>query len=341
MGSTASDIPHFDGLPAVEGMPQGCAWGVFDKDGKKDVLGTLNLLTPDIVKAAAAEVKDGVSISLNWPLNGIKLPFPGRNAPVHKHQHLRDAGHDADGWDDIIEFNTQCSSQWDSLCHMSHQQTQLSYNGARCTQDALSKETTAENTMPTLDHWHGRGGLVGRGVLIDYKGYAQEKGIPFSAFTGKRISVQELEEVAKHQGVEFKRGDILIVRVGYTEELEGKTMEEQMQLFAPMSLSGVESSMEVVKWVWNKHFAAVAGDNAAFEGAGPDPGAPEKSWTMHDLVLHPWFLSMFGLSIGEMWDLKELAAQCKRTGRYSFMLTSAPLRIPCLVGSPPNALAIF
>lgn len=57
-------IPDFDDLPKVEGMPQGCAWGVFDKDGKKDLVGTLNFLTPDVVKAAAAEVKDGVSISL-------------------------------------------------------------------------------------------------------------------------------------------------------------------------------------------------------------------------------------------------------------------------------------
>lgn len=57
-------LPDFDELPKVEGMPQGCAWGVFDEDGKKDLLGTLNLLTPDVVKAAAAEVKEGVSISL-------------------------------------------------------------------------------------------------------------------------------------------------------------------------------------------------------------------------------------------------------------------------------------
>lgn len=58
------DIPDFDHLPKVEGMPQGCAWAIFDKDGKKDLLGTLNLLTPAVVKAAAAEVKDGISISL-------------------------------------------------------------------------------------------------------------------------------------------------------------------------------------------------------------------------------------------------------------------------------------
>lgn len=47
-------------------MPQGCAWGLFDKDGKKDVLGTINLLTPDVVKAALAEARDGISMSLKY-----------------------------------------------------------------------------------------------------------------------------------------------------------------------------------------------------------------------------------------------------------------------------------
>ena len=45
-------------------MPKGCAWGVFDKGGQKDVYGTLNLLTPAVVCAATEEVKEGVSVSL-------------------------------------------------------------------------------------------------------------------------------------------------------------------------------------------------------------------------------------------------------------------------------------
>lgn len=70
-------VPDYDDLPKVEGMPQGCAWGVFDKDGKKDMVGTLNFLTPKVVRAAAQEVKDGVSISLksvrNFPAPIISM----------------------------------------------------------------------------------------------------------------------------------------------------------------------------------------------------------------------------------------------------------------------------
>ena len=47
------------------------------------------------------------------------------------------------------------------------------------------------------------------------------------------------------------------------------------------------------------------------------------------------------MSIGEYWDLAKLGEYCKKTGRYTFMVTSSPLNFPCLVGSPPNALAIF
>lgn len=61
---TMTSLPSFDDLPPVKGMPQGCAWGVFDKDDEKDIMGTLNLLTPDVVKDAVAEVRQGVSISL-------------------------------------------------------------------------------------------------------------------------------------------------------------------------------------------------------------------------------------------------------------------------------------
>jgi hypothetical protein len=58
-------------------------------------------------------------------------------------------------------------------------------------------------------------------------------------------------------------------------------------------------------------------------------------------VLHQYFLSLFGMSIGELWDLKALSEHCAKTGRYTFLLTSAPLNVPGLIGSPPNALAVF
>lgn len=63
--------------------------------------------------------------------------------------------------------------------------------------------------------------------------------------------------------------------------------------------------------------------------------------TKFSIVLHQDFLGLFGLNIGELWDLEALSRTCTRERRYFFLLTSCPLNVPGSAGSPPNALAIF
>jgi hypothetical protein len=55
----AQDLPSYDDIPAVPGMPHGCAWGLWDKNGEKDQLGALNLLTPEVVQEAGKEIQTG------------------------------------------------------------------------------------------------------------------------------------------------------------------------------------------------------------------------------------------------------------------------------------------
>ncbi|KAJ5613341.1 hypothetical protein N7510_006535 [Penicillium lagena] len=333
-------IPSFDDLPPVEGMPQGCAWGVFDVDGKKDVYGTLNLLTPEVVKAAATEVHEGISISLNWPIGSIKIPNFWRKSLSHRVMKLEDQQADLHfGFDDEVEFNTQASSQWDSLCHFLHIASGKAYNGAKPTVEALENSTEALQKLPTINHWHDRGCIVGRGVLIDFKSYAEAKGASYSPFSGFRIGMADIEAVAAFQGVTFRPGDILIIRFGFTEALGNMTGEEQAAAFSGTRFCGIEGSKDMAKWIWNQHFAAVASDNVAVEAMPPIVDGEEKPPT--NLVLHQWCLSLFGLPLGELWYLKELAEKCKAAGRYSFFFTSCPLNVPGSVGSPPNALAIL
>jgi hypothetical protein len=356
-------IPDFDSLPKVDGMPQGCAWGVFDKDGKKDVYGALNLLTPDVVKAAYSELREGVSVSLNWPLGAIATPGFGRKGLKHTVISFLDTPLAAHGYDDELEFNTQCSSQWDSLCHVHHQESAKGYNGVQTNTKELTQaygDEDKEQKLPTLNHWHKRGGLVARGVFVDYKRYADEEGIEFDPFDAHTITTEVIEKVAKKQGVEFKTGDVIIIRSGFTEALTGVPAEKQAELMGTHRACGVSGDVETAKWFWNKHckmsrtarslgrrkltfaiaVAAVAGDMIAFERMPPlRPDGSEGS--IAELVLHQWFLSLFGMTIGELWDLKALSDKCKELGRYSFVLTSAPLNVPGSIGSPPNALALF
>ncbi|KAK4545830.1 hypothetical protein LTR36_002394 [Oleoguttula mirabilis] len=339
-----SNIPDFDSLPEVKGMPKGCAWGVFDKDGKKDVYGTLNLLTPDVVKAAYSELKDGISVSLNWPIGAIQTPGFGRKGLVHKVICFEQSPLACHGYDDEIEFNTQCSSQWDSLCHFHHQPSKSGYNGVQTNVEELKQDYGNEDhdqKLPTLNHWHKRGGLVARGVFIDYKAYADENGIDFNPFTDDKISVDDIEKIAKKQGVEFKPGDVIIIRSGFTEGLTGISGEKQNELMGSHRVCGVTGNEATAKWFWNQHFAAVAGDMIAFEHIPPINAETGKEDSVGNLVLHQYFLALFGMSIGELWDLKALSETCKKLGRYTFLLTSAPLNVPGSIGSPPNALALF
>ena len=194
----------------------------------------------------------------------------------HAIKSLEEAGMGSShGWDDELSFNTQCSSQWDSLIHWQHQPTAKAYNGATITREALAKETTAENGLPTLDHWHARGGLVARGVLIDYAGYAKEKGIDYHALDGYRITVEDVEEVARHQGVEFRAGDVLVLRTGFTDVIEDPDPTGMMKMMNG-TLSGLHGSEATARWLWNKHFAAVASDNMSFEAFPPvkEDGSP-------------------------------------------------------------------
>jgi hypothetical protein len=55
----AQDLPSYNDIPEVPGMPHGCAWGLWDKNGEKDQLGSLNLLTAEVVQAAGKEIQTG------------------------------------------------------------------------------------------------------------------------------------------------------------------------------------------------------------------------------------------------------------------------------------------
>jgi hypothetical protein len=385
------------------------------------------------VRAAYAEARVGVSISLNASLDLVKVPGRPRAPTSHKVLSWAEdlapstCGH-LTVLDDELSFNTQASSQWDGFCHYAHQSSGQVYNGSTATKAArkwswrtsiyrapfpaakvlqlchkthtvsFAKQLLTpvpavgdpelQRGLPGLEHWHKRGGLVGRGVLLDYYAYARTQGITYEPFSRHAIGIEDLEKVAQFQGTELRKGDILIVRAGVAETLEALSGEEQLSqmMKGQGGMVGVEGSEEAAKvrkpwmakkkrlvqngktpgllcdkWFWDKHFAAVAGDMFAFEvyppqkldGSLGDMGDLGKSllssarlwgiirWLNHVAVLHPYFLAMFGLNIGELWNLKALGEYCAKIGRYSFLLTSAPLNISGLVASPPNALALF
>lgn len=110
-------------------------------------------------------------------------------------------------------------------------------------------------------------GLVGRGVLLDWRRYAEKKGIDYSPFQQHAITLEELLEVAETQKVSFQAGDILIIRTGWTVEYDKLSDEAKIALSTRQvrAACGVEASKAAMKWHWDNRFAAVASDTVAYE----------------------------------------------------------------------------
>ncbi|MCJ1388205.1 hypothetical protein MMC18_001050 [Xylographa bjoerkii] len=319
--------PSFADLPLRAGDPPYSAWGLWGLD---DELGTLsetlkNLLTDDVVATAAREeIKTGVRISLDWPLDKLQPPGFGRQA---FHQQLI-AKPPRTVNDDVITINTQSSSQWDGLRHFAYQREKLFYGG-RSMEDFHSPRATKVNGIQAM----ANRGIIGRGVLIDHVSYCLKHKKSFSFQSGRSIPLSEVQAAATSQNLSFRPGDILFIRSGFTAMYEAASPEERVELAQPNppTYSGVETGEKFARWIWEMQFAAVAGDAPSFE-AWP----PKISPSLHEILLSGW-----GCPIGELFDLEALAAHCQATSRWSFFLASVPLKNPGGAASPPNAIAIL
>ncbi|KIA75795.1 hypothetical protein HK57_00409 [Aspergillus ustus] len=319
----SSKLPSFDELPLHEGDPPYSAWGLWG-DGPDSAIGSLNYLTEEVVlKAIKEEVKTGERVALNLPLDFFNPPLLGRagfeQKVIDKNPLVVN--------DDVITFNTQGSSQWDSFRHFAYQADKKFYNGT--TQNDI--HASSRTPINGMQAWCSRG-LAGRGVLVDYAGYARRHGIRIDHFGGHAITLKHLLAAATEQGVEFRTGDVLFLRTGYVaayQELDKAGRERVAQV---REWCGLGQSRETTEWLWERQFAAVASDSPGFEVRPP----VEKQWHLHPILLAGW-----GTPLGELFDLDALAAICARTQRWSFFFTSSPLNYVGAVASPPNAIAIL
>jgi hypothetical protein len=129
--------------------------------------------------------------------------------------------------DDTWSFNSQVSSQWDGLRHFGYQKERLFYGG-------VTPEEIVGDAAGTKIGIHNMAeqGIVGRGVLLDFHRWREETGsVPdYNAFETGSITLQNLLDVANHQGTTFRRGDILLIRSGWFAALDALTTESQKAL---------------------------------------------------------------------------------------------------------------
>ena len=309
-----------DNLPAYADLPNGRAWGLWGDD---DQLGCLNLLTPERVAAAARLVRKGVAFPLNLRIDQPDPPLYGRGAV--RQNIVGEGGNGRDDW--LDNFWPQASSQWDSLRHIRHPDDGW-YNGVTDDQIVAGGGKLGIENM-------ARRGIAGRAVLLDIERFFKAAGRELDHASSQTITRDDLEACRAAQGVTIETGDILLVRTGWLTWYFSRNAEQRAALAdrAKLRAPGLGPPEEMAAYLWDLHLAAVAADNPALE-AWP-PASREA-----DGFMHYFLLPRFGMPIGELWYLDELARDCATDHVYEFFFTSAPLHVPGGVGSPPNALAV-
>ena len=299
-------------------------WG---KWGPDDEIGTLNYITPARIAAAARLVTRGKVIALGIPLQrqGPQSGTRARFNPIHTM--FRDGGDrpltpaavaEAQGYggsDDMIVMPLQSVTQWDSLAHIFDSGKMWNgYDASLVTSEGATRNSIARTTDR----------IAGRGVLLDV---ARHRGVG-SLEPGYAITVADLEATAAAEKVEVRSGDILLVRTGHMKRYLDKGSWDHFDLDP---FPGV--SVFVTPWLHAKEVAAIATDNYAVEVRPSEiPGFRNP--------FHVVCIPNMGLTLGEIFNLEELAADCAGDGRWEFLLVAPPLPVTRGVGTPINPYAM-
>ncbi|MFB0631732.1 cyclase family protein [Streptomyces sp. AB3(2024)] len=292
-------------------------WGRWGAD---DEIGTLNLITGEVVRAAAAEVRTGRRVPLALPLkeDGVQAGLiPGRINPLHTmvqiNQELFGPGTVACS-DDAVTMGLQSATHWDALTHVSH--SGRIYNGrpaSTITAHARAEFSGIDKATP----------IVSRGVLLDV---ARAKGL--DRLPGDHaVTPEDLAEAEEFAGVEVRAGDIVLVRTG----------QIQTYLAGDRHGYGFPSpglSVRTPQWFHARDVAAVANDTLTFEIFPPEI---ENLW----LPVHALDLVEMGMHQGQNWNLEGLSTACAEAGRYSFLLSAMPEPFVGGTGTPVAPVAIL
>ena len=290
-------------------------WGRWGDDDER---GTVNLITAERLVAAAALVRQGKVFDLGIPFDEAgPQPGGGRINPVHLMSQTGDTQVFPGGFryaDDYIFMPLQGATQWDALAHVYYDDKL--YNGFPATDvtvvgaqhDSIDKQAK---------------GIAGRGVLLDIAALQDVEWLD----AGFVITPEHLEAAAERQGgVAVGSGDILVFRTGWRRKFlsDGDATD---------FMSGEPGlGQACCEWLRERDVAAVCSDNWAIEVL---PG--EVADTVFNV--HMVLIRDMGLSLGEILDLEELAADCAADGTWEFFFVAPPLKVTRGVGSPINPLA--
>ncbi len=295
-------------------------WGRW---GPEDQLGTMNLITPEKRRRAAALVNEGVTVSCARPI----VPALGADVgtpPLHYMTGSGEAYADRQwakpgqlqGCGDFIGmvFHGFSITHVDALCHI-FWNGQM-YNGRSSALVNTRQGATVESIEVLQD------GVVSRGVLLDV---ARLRGVDWME-PGQGILPQELEATEAAQGVRVEEGDVLFIRTGHY-----RRRREAEPLPIADGWPGLDAAC--LPWIRERGVAVLGGDTVS--DVVPS-GYPNLVQPIHQIGI-----PHMGLWLVDNCNLEELAAACAQRRRWEYLLAVAPLRFRYATGSPVNPIAVF
>ena len=341
--------------PRWKRRPAGSTWGDWGPD---DQLGRLNLLTPDKVRKAVAEVQEGrtfcLSLPLDYPGGTVVNPrrHPPRLMPTERNgmpNMTYPLGRDDPKLldvicDDQVLLTLQYSTQWDSLAHVGQLFDAdgdgvpeiVFYNGYRAGEhiagpveyrggEVLEREGGHLGaTALSIDNMAARG-MQGSGVMIDLEAHFGRG--------PKLVSYDELMRVMEQDRVTVEEGDLVCLRTGFDRMILAQNKNPDPAVVAANPGAALDGRDErLLNWITRSGLVALISDNVAVEALPSRPCEGEDHCAF--LPLHAHCLFKLGVNLGELWRLSELADWLRAHRRSRFLLTAPPLRLPGAVGSP-------
>ena len=295
-----------------------CNW---KRWGDDDQAGALNLITPEKRAAASRLVSEGIPVGLGnpWPT----VPGPHNGWPA-EHRMIR-AGDDPHypgvpglsvALDYIgVQHHGIACSHIDALCHVFVRERM--YNGYPAS-DVRSTGAVRNDMTPMAD------GIVTRGVLLDLPSAAKT----FTLDGFHRITADELSRAEESGGVRVEPGDVLIVHKGRQRRVADEGHTDPIVTGMP----GLHP--ECAPWLHERGVSVLGSDYMN----DPQPNWDCPGWP---IPIHYLGICGMGMTLLHNLDTEALAEHCRCLGRFEFLLTIAPLKIPGGTGSPLNPIALL
>ena len=283
------------------------------KYGPQDEIGAANLLTPELALAATKLVKTGKVYRLGVETNSKTPAFGPRSWALAINQPGQVGGiglgpTKTNYNDDIYLGYVGTGSQIDGLGHIGVDNVYYNCNKNSEFVQADGLRKLGIEKLP---------GFVTRGVLIDMAAYYGKNPVP----EGTAFNRKEIEEQAKRQGTEIRKGDVVLFHTGWLS-LVGKDDKRYIGGEPGLGREGAE-------FLASKQVVAVGADTWGLEAIPFEKGS--GIFEVHQILL-----PKNGVYILENIDSGELA----KDKAYEFMFTLGASRMTGGVQAIVNPLAI-